>query len=117
MRISDWSSDVCSSDLDFERADRIYLIGGGALYPGLVDFFWQEFEGILEVVVPEGAENCAALGYYLRSALWCGPQHIERAVGLDVGNAYTVLCKDAKTVDAIRKESVELHKLEFAVAE
>lgn len=102
-------------DADFERATRIYLVGGGALYPELVGFFQQEFDGVLEVVVPEGAENCAALGYYLRSALWCGPQHSKRAIGLDIGNAYTVLCKEARAESDVRKESVEFPKMEFAV--
>ena len=103
-------------DADFERADRIYLVGGGALYPELVDFFRQEFEDILEVVVPEEAENYAALGYYLRSALWCGPRQLERAVGLDIGNAYTVLSKHAPVEDAVRKEPpVELPQMEFEV--
>src|SRR3546814_14218106 len=31
MRISDWSSDVCSSDLQLPRADRIYLVPVGDL--------------------------------------------------------------------------------------
>jgi len=79
------------TDTDFEKADRLYLVGGGALYPELVNHFKEEFDGVLEVIVPEGADHFASLGYYLRSALWCGPNHIERAVGLDIGNAYTVV--------------------------
>src|SRR5690606_10430682 len=62
-------------DADFERASRMYLVGGGALYPELIDHFRKEFEDTLEIIVPEDAANCAAVGYYLRSALWCGPQH------------------------------------------
>src|SRR3546814_2420503 len=31
MRISDWSSDVCSSDLSFERIHRSNLVGMGVL--------------------------------------------------------------------------------------
>ncbi|MFC3196760.1 hypothetical protein ACFOET_03955 [Parapedobacter deserti] len=84
------------TDSDFERASKVYLVGGGALYPELANHFQQEFDGVLEVVVPKGADNFAALGYYLRSALWCGPNHIERAVGLDIGNAYTVISSHAK---------------------
>ncbi|SKB57600.1 hypothetical protein SAMN05660226_02121 [Parapedobacter luteus] len=79
------------TDTDFEKTNRLYLVGGGARYPELVAHFKQEFNEVLDVIVPEGAENFAALGYYLRSALWCGPNHIERAVGLDIGNAYTVI--------------------------
>ncbi len=84
------------TDSDFEKANRLYLVGGGALYPELVSHFQREFDGILDVIVPEGADNFAALGYFLRSALWCGPNHVERAVGLDVGNAYTVIAKHAE---------------------
>jgi len=83
------------TDSDFEKANRLYLVGGGALYPELVDHFKEEFEGILDIIVPEGADNFASLGYFLRSALWCGPNHIERAVGLDIGNAYTVISTPA----------------------
>src|SRR3546814_1097133 len=36
MRISDWSSDVCSSDLDLER-DRVAGLGAGGLAQALVD--------------------------------------------------------------------------------
>ena len=83
------------TDSDFEKASRLYLVGGGALYPELVSHFQREFDGILDVIVPDGADNFAAMGYFLRSALWCGPNHIERAVGLDVGNAYTVIASHA----------------------
>jgi len=93
------------TDTDFERANRLYLVGGGALYPELVNHFQQEFEGILDVIVPEGADNFAALGYYLRSALWCGPNHIERAVGLDIGNAYTVVASHADEPSKKKKET------------
>jgi molecular chaperone DnaK (HSP70) len=33
----------------------------------------------------------ASLGYCLRSAQWCGPGLSAQAVGLDIGNAYTVV--------------------------
>jgi len=79
------------TDGDFERATKLYLVGGGALYQHLVELFQQEFEGVLDVIVPENAENAAAMGYYYRSLQWCGPNHAQKAVGLDVGNAYTVV--------------------------
>ncbi|MGK6352141.1 hypothetical protein [Parapedobacter sp. DT-150] len=94
------------SDTDFEKANRLYLVGGGALYPELVSHFKQEFDGILDVIVPEGADNFAALGYYLRSALWCGPNHAERAVGLDIGNAYTAVSTHDTEKPAKQKEVV-----------
>ncbi|MFA6086602.1 hypothetical protein [Mucilaginibacter sp.] len=80
-------------DADFEKADTLYLVGGGARYPDLVDCFKAEFDGIAEIVVPDAAENMASWGYYLRSAQWCGPGLSGQAVGLDIGNAYTVITK------------------------
>ncbi len=79
------------TDSDFEKADTLYLVGGGAKYADLVDCFKQEFDGVLNIVVPEQAENMASVGYCLRSAQWCGPGHSSQAVGLDIGNAYTVV--------------------------
>ncbi len=81
------------TDSDFEKADVLYLVGGGAKYPELVECFKREFDGIIDVVVPDVAENMASLGYCLRSAQWCGPGLAHQAVGLDIGNAYTVISK------------------------
>jgi len=103
-------------DIDFEKADRLYLVGGGALYPELVGHFQQEFEGVLDVIVPEGANNFASLGYFLRSALWCGPNHIERAIGLDVGNAYTVISTVADVVSTETKKPL-ISEASFLTAE
>jgi len=83
------------SDSDFEKAEKIYLVGGGALYPDLVDSFKQEFDGVLEVIVPPEPANMASLGYCLRSYQWCGPAKADIAVGLDIGNAYTVISQVA----------------------
>jgi len=81
------------NDSDFEKAENIYLVGGGAMYPDLVDCFKAEFDGVLNVIVPEDAANMASIGYCLRSYQWCGPGIASRAVGLDIGNAYTVVTK------------------------
>lgn len=81
------------SDTDFESADTLYLVGGGACYNDLVDCFKQEFDGILNIVVPDNAEHMASLGYYLRSYQWCGKANAHKAIGLDIGNAYTVVSK------------------------
>jgi plasmid segregation protein ParM len=78
-------------DIDFENTDTLYLVGGGAKYTDLVDCFKQEFDGIADIVVPEQAENMASIGYCIRSAKWCGPGLATQAVGLDIGNAYTVV--------------------------
>lgn len=95
------------TDTDFEKANRMYLVGGGALYPELVNHFKEEFDGVLDIIVPEGADNCASIGYYLRSALWCGPNHIERAVGLDIGNAYTVISSHAADKSRVEPKKQE----------
>jgi plasmid segregation protein ParM len=79
------------TDADFEKAQKIYLVGGGALYPDLVESFKQEFDGVLEVIVPADAAHMASLGYCLRSSQWCGPTKANMAAGLDIGNAYTVV--------------------------
>ncbi|WP_257669062.1 ParM/StbA family protein [Parapedobacter tibetensis] len=100
------------TDTDFEKANRLYLVGGGALYPELVSHFQREFEGVLDVIVPEGADNYASMGYFLRSALWCGPNHIERAVGLDIGNAYTVISTPWAETKQKKEKIVESEFLE-----
>jgi plasmid segregation protein ParM len=79
------------TDDDFGKATKIYLVGGGALYADLVECFKEEFDGVLEVIVPENAAYMASLGYCLRSYQWCGAANAHMAVGLDIGNAYTVV--------------------------
>jgi hypothetical protein len=79
------------NDSDFEKAGKLYLAGGGALYPDLVECFEKEFDGVLDVIVPPDASNLASTGYCLRSLQWCGPANADKAVGLDIGNAYTVV--------------------------
>jgi hypothetical protein len=86
-------------DSDFEKADTLYLVGGGAKYPDLVDCFKREFDGVLDVIIPDAAENMASLGYCLRSAQWCGPGHSNQAVGLDIGNAYTVVSQVQQQIE------------------
>lgn len=76
-------------DADFQRADRMYLVGGGTHYAELVQYFKQEFRDIVEVVVPANAASMAVTGYFLHSLQQrrggCTP------VGLDMGNATTQL--------------------------
>lgn len=80
-------------DSDFEKTEKLYLVGGGALYPDIVEHFKKEFDGVLEVIVPPGAADMASTGYCLRSLQWCGPLNADKAIGLDIGNAYTVVTK------------------------
>lgn len=79
------------TDNDFDKAGKLYLVGGGALYTDLANCFREEFEGILNVIVPPEPSHMASLGYCLKSHQRCGD--INEAVGLDIGNAYTVVSK------------------------
>lgn len=76
-------------DADFQRADRMYLVGGGTHYTELVQHFKQEFRDIVDIVVPGNAASMAVTGYFLHSL-----QHSRTgcvSVGLDMGNAITQL--------------------------
>src|SRR3546814_7114340 len=58
MRISDWSSDVCSSDLD--------VSGGRAQWQAVLDRFWRDFKPRTgEVMEQKPSEITAALDEFL----------------------------------------------------
>jgi plasmid segregation protein ParM len=77
-------------DTDFQRADRMYLVGGGAHYTELVDLFKAEFKDITDVVVPNDPLGMASIGYAIHSVK-CQNGHHKGAVGLDLGNASTIV--------------------------
>lgn len=77
------------SDDDFNRANTIILIGGGALYPELVDSFRNEFESFCNVEVAEDPATATSRGYCIRSADTGGSG--SSAVGIDIGNANTTV--------------------------
>ena len=52
-------------DDDFNKCTKMYLVGGGALYPELVDCFKEEFGDIVSVNVYPEPEKCASQGYCL----------------------------------------------------
>lgn len=104
------------TDSDFEKANKLYLVGGGALYTELAEFFHREFDGVLEVIVPDYAENAASLGYFYKSAKWCGPEHVNQAVGLDIGNAYTVVAT-ATEKETSKKESTASNEVKKSFQE
>ncbi|EHQ26046.1 ParM/StbA family protein [Mucilaginibacter paludis] len=79
------------TDTDFDKAGKLYLVGGGALYTDLANCFREEFDGVLNVIIPPEPSYMASLGYCLKSYQRCGD--INEAVGLDIGNAYTVVSK------------------------
>ena len=84
-------------DEDFLNADMLYLVGGGAMYPELVDMFKEEFQDILDVKVYPEPYLCAARGYCLQSMskakLSSNLETKENTayVGLDIGNSNTVV--------------------------
>jgi len=78
------------NDSDFEKADRIYLTGGGALFPELIESFNNEFSEIASVEVVKNPLTLTSEGYSLNSIMLTGGDK-STAIGLDVGNANTVL--------------------------
>jgi len=77
-------------DSDFEKADKIYLTGGGALFPELIESFNDEFDDIATVEVVKNPLTLTSEGYSLNSIMLTGGDK-STAIGLDVGNANTVL--------------------------
>jgi plasmid segregation protein ParM len=82
-------------DTDFSKASRMYLAGGGAFYEDLIEQFLNEFDGIVEVIIPEKAAYLAAIGYCYNSLASNGGDE-SRAIGIDIGNATTVVASFAR---------------------
>ena len=82
---------------DFTNTDKLYLVGGGAMYPELVDLFKEEFQSLLDVVVYPEPYLCAGRGYCLQSLskakLSSDFESRENTayVGLDIGNSNTII--------------------------
>src|SRR3546814_17011629 len=83
MRISDWSSDVCSSDLLEEELDDVS--GGRAQWQAVLDRFWRDFKPRTgEVMEQKPSEITAALDEFLGAYLFPdkgGGRSEERSVG------------------------------------
>lgn len=85
------------SDEDFSRTNKIYLVGGGAMYSELITLFKEEFQDILEVIVYPEPYLCASEGYCLNSvAMVPATNSLELKenityVGIDLGNSNTVV--------------------------
>lgn len=92
------------TDSDFEKADRIYLTGGGALFPELVEQFENEFQQIAKVMVVKNPLTLTSEGYSLNSIMLTNGEE-STAIGLDVGNANTVLTQYEK--ENLVKEPVQ----------
>ncbi|WP_394333701.1 ParM/StbA family protein [Cyclobacterium xiamenense] len=78
------------SDSDFTKSADLYLAGGGANYAELVNLFRDEFDGLLNVHVPDAPEQMASIGYCYNSLAISGGAK-DKAVGLDLGNSSTIL--------------------------
>lgn len=75
-------------DEDFATCSKLYLVGGGAYYSELTNLISQEFEGILNVQIPEQPDKMAVKGYSINTA----KQETEGVpVGIDMGNANTLI--------------------------
>lgn len=77
-------------DSDFAKAEDLYLAGGGGNYSDLVSLIQEEFDGILNVHVPQNPEQLASIGYCYNSLAINGGAR-DKAVGLDLGNSSTIL--------------------------
>lgn len=78
------------TDTDFAKTEDLYLAGGGANYIDLVNLFREEFDGVLNIHVPEKPEQLASIGYCYNSLSINGGAK-DKAVGLDLGNSSTIL--------------------------
>jgi len=79
------------TDKEFSKAKAIYLSGGGALYPELVERFKNEFNGVIDVIVPDNPNHLAVKGYCLNSGKITGGDPFH-SVGIDLGNSSTIIC-------------------------
>lgn len=92
-------------DSDFQRADTLYLVGGGANYEDLVEQFKNEFKDVLNIVIPTEPAAMASKGYCLHSYEVNGDK--SAAVGIDIGNATTIV---TLFDDAVKTSATGIHQ-------
>jgi plasmid segregation protein ParM len=102
------------SDNDFEKADKIYLTGGGALFPELVEQFEKEFSQIAQVKVVDNPLTLTSEGYSLNSIMLTNGDE-SKAIGLDIGNANTVLTQFEDESRQIKKEEETIQREKIIV--
>lgn len=78
------------TDRDFAKSEDLYLAGGGANYSDLVNLFKEEFDGFLNIHVPDSPEHLASIGYCYNSLAINGGAK-DKAVGMDLGNSSTII--------------------------
>ncbi|MDZ7690690.1 MAG: hypothetical protein U5K69_06070 [Balneolaceae bacterium] len=76
-------------DSDFETANKLYIVGGGAYFNELTNEISSEFSDVLNVIVPENPHTMAVRGYCINTQKQA-PNDV--AVGVDLGNANTLVC-------------------------
>ncbi len=86
------------TDEDFYRAKKMYLVGGGAMYNELVEFFKEEFSDVLDIIVLPEPHLSASKGYCQHSIKLAknkintiDDKGSYTCVGLDLGNNNTVV--------------------------
>src|SRR3546814_1490793 len=82
MRISDWSSDVCSSDLDdflWGAATAAYQIEGSPLADGAGASIWRRFTHDPRLMIAKGDTGEVACDHYRR---WRDDVALMKALGL-----------------------------------
>ncbi|WP_153800318.1 ParM/StbA family protein [Foetidibacter luteolus] len=78
------------TDRDYERCEKIYLMGGGVYYPEIIDAFKEEYGDSIPVEVAPDPENLASVGYLYNSFRISDKNH-QRCAGIDIGNSSTVV--------------------------
>lgn len=81
-------------DSDFETANKLYIVGGGAHFNELTNEINSEFSDVLNVIVPENPHTMAVRGYCINTQKQA-PNDV--AVGVDLGNANTLVCVSKQT--------------------
>lgn len=76
-------------DSDFETCNKMYVVGGGAYFSELTNQITSQYEGILNVQIPNEPEKMAVKGYCINTS-----RQSEQGmpVGIDMGNAHTLIC-------------------------
>ncbi len=92
-------------DNDFEMATKIYVTGGGALFPDLVNELKREFQEVAKVEVVNNPLTLTSEGYKLNSVMLADGDE-SMAVGLDIGNANTVISQYEPSLNTNLNETV-----------
>jgi len=79
------------SDRDFERIEKVFVVGGGIQHPELMSCFSNEFEKFTKLQTVSDPDSVAAHGYYYNS-LKMANSSSSIPLGIDLGNSSTIVC-------------------------